>query len=242
MKSFFKKGMGKKAAAFVMVLCIIGLTAVMLNVFKYYIQTQPAFSQPIHRGSEDSKAIAFTCNIDWGNEYIPGMLDLFDTAGIEAAFFITGRWAEKNQELARLIAQKGHIIGNHGYSHRDHSKLDYSQNKYEIDKTQQILQQTTGKSPKYFAPPSGAYNSHTVKAANDLGCEVILWSIDTIDWKRDGVDKILSRVDKKLHGGGIVLMHPTDQTLEALPDIIMNIRNRDYEILSLEQIVNSIEK
>jgi probable sporulation protein (polysaccharide deacetylase family) len=221
---------------------VILLIAVILNTFKYYVAVQPAFSQPIHRGSRESKGVAITCNIDWGSEYLPGMLEIFEAAGVKTAFFITGKWAEQNRDLTRLIAEHGHTLGNHGYSHRDHSKLDYRQNKAEIARTQQVLKEITGITPKYFAPPSGAYNNDTVKAAGDLGCDVIMWSIDTIDWKREGADRIISRVEKKLHGGGIILMHPTDQTLEALPAIITNIKERGYEIISLEDIVNSIDK
>jgi probable sporulation protein (polysaccharide deacetylase family) len=222
-------------------LSLILLTAAIFNAFKYYMKVQPVFGQPIYQGSDKSKGVAITCNVDWGSEYLPGMLEVFKVAQINAAFFVTGKWAEENAQLTRLIADYGHTIGNHGYSHRDHSKLDYRQNESEIAKAQQVLQEITGITPKYFAPPSGAYNKDTVRAAEDLGCKVILWSIDTIDWKRDGVDRIVSRVDKKLHGGGIILMHPTDQTLEALPDIINNITERGFEILSLEDIVNSIE-
>ena len=126
-------------------------------------------------------------------------------------------------------------------SHKDHSKLDYDQNRLEIETTQQVLERVTGKMPRYFAPPSGSYNKHTIKASKDLGCEVVLWSIDTIDWKRDGADSIISRVKKKLHGGGIILMHPTDQTLEALPLIIEYVKEKGYEILSLKDLVKRLK-
>lgn len=238
--SFFRRRHHKTGVLFV-TLCVVSLTVLWFNVFKYYTRTQPVFGEPIYKGSKESKGIAFTCNVDWGSEYLPDMLKIFKASNIKVAFFVTGKWAENNTELLKLIADSGHIIGNHGHSHRDHSKLDYEQNRIEIEKTQDIIKGITGKTPEYFAPPSGAYNANTIKASEDLGCKVILWSIDTIDWKRDGVQNIIARVDKKAHGGGIVLMHPTDQTLEALETIINNIRGKGFEILSLEDIVNTIE-
>ncbi len=232
----------RKIAMLLVTFCIFSLTFLLFNAFKYYTKTQPVFGGPIYKGSKTSEGIALTCNVDWGSEYLPDMLKILHAFNADAAFFVTGKWTEGNGDLLKLIADSGHIIGNHGYSHLDHSKLDYNQNLLEIKKTQEIIKNVTGKEPKYFAPPSGAYNKNTIKAAEDLGCKVILWSIDTIDWRRDGVDKIIARVNKKMHGGGIVLMHPTAQTLEALETIINNIRAEGFEILSLEDIVNTIEK
>jgi probable sporulation protein (polysaccharide deacetylase family) len=202
---------------------------------------QPVSAPPIYSGSKDIKAVAFTCNVDWGNEYIPDMLQIMNDYGVISTFFITGRWAEKNPELTIEIKNKGHSIGSHGYGHIDHSKLDYQRNVAEIEKGLLALEQVLGIKPELFAPPSGAFNDSTLRAAESLGCKVILWSIDTIDWKRDGVDNIINRVLKKLHNGGIVLMHPTDQTVAALPVIIENIRKRGYNIIPLEDIVNSID-
>ncbi|MDD2573147.1 MAG: polysaccharide deacetylase family protein [Bacillota bacterium] len=241
MKRGILKRRGRKTGIVLMALCVVLLTAIVFNVFKFYTQTRPVFGGPIYKGSKESSGIAFACNVDWGSEHLPDMLKILDAAGIRATFFVTGRWAENNEELLKLITDSGHTIGNHGYSHSDHSKLNYDQNLSEIQKTQSIIEQITGKTPKYFAPPSGAYNRDTDRAAKDLGCKMIMWSIDTIDWKRDGVDRIIERVDKKMHGGGIVLMHPTDQTLEALPTMINNIMDRGFEILPLEDIVKTIE-
>ena len=234
------KRRGRKVKIYV-IICAALLAAVALGSFKWFNDIRPVFGGPIYKGDKDSNGVAIVVNVDWGEEYLPDMLKLFDAAGIKTAFFMTGRWAEKNTALAKLIADSGHTVGNHGYSHKDHSKLDYDQNRSEIETTQLVLERVTGKTPVYFAPPSGAYNKHTVKASKDLGCELVLWSIDTIDWKRDGVDRIISRVKKKLHGGGIILMHPTDQTLEALPLIIEYIKEKGYEILSLGDLVKTIE-
>ncbi len=231
-----------KATIMLITFCVVSLTFLLFNVFKYYTRTQPVFGGPIYKGAKDSEGIALVCNVDWGGEYLPDMLKVLHALNIEAAFFVTGKWAEGNKDLLELVMNSGHIIGNHGYSHLDHSKLSYDQNLTEIKKAQDVIEDIIGKKPKYFAPPSGAYNKNTIKAAEDLGYKVILWSIDTIDWRRDGVDNIINRVNKKIHGGGIVLMHPTAQTLEALETIVNNIRGRGFEILSLEHIVNTIEK
>src|SRR5699024_10120242 len=130
-------------------------------------------------------------------------------------------WAEKHNDLVKLIYDEGHEIGNHGFQHIDYDKLDFNRNYEEIKKAHDIIKSITNSSPKYFAPPSGAYNDNTIKAAKELDYKLILWSIDTIDWRDDSTkDKIIQRVTEKVHNSGIVLMHPTENTNKALPEII----------------------
>ncbi len=191
-----------------------------------------------YKGNTNEKVIAFTCNIDWGNEFIPPMLEILKENNIIITFFVTGRWAEQNEDLLRKIYEHGHEIGNHGYLHRDYSLLSYEINKQEILKTDQIIRQTLNVKSKYFAPPSGAYNEDTVNAARDLNYNVIMWSIDTIDWRKDSTsDKIINRVVSKAHNSAIVLMHPKEETIKALPTIIKSLKEQGYKLGKISDIV-----
>ncbi len=191
-----------------------------------------------YKGNIDTKTIAFTCNVDWGNEYIPKMLEIFNENDIKITFFVTGRWAEKNPDILKLIYNNGHEIGNHGYSHRDYDKLSFEQNKSEILRADKLINQVVNIKPKFFAPPSGAYNDSTVKAAKDLGYNVIMWSIDTIDWRKDSTkDKIINRVISKPHNAAIVLMHPKEETIKALPVIIQTLNDMGYKIGRVSDVI-----
>ena len=191
-----------------------------------------------YKGNINDKIIAFTCNVDWGNEYIPKMLEIFEKNNIKITFFVTGRWAAKNDELLKQIYDKGHEIGNHGNTHRDYDNLSYEENKSEIFRADQVISQTLKYKPKFFAPPSGAYSNNTVKAAKELGYDVIMWSIDTIDWRKDSTkDKIINRVISKPHNSAIVLMHPKEETVKALPIIIKSLTNMGYKIGRISDII-----
>ena len=142
--------------------------------------------------------------------------------------FVTGRWAEKHGEILKSIYEAGHEIGNHGYNHIDYDKLSYEKNKEEIEKAHNIIKDVINVDSKYFAPPSGAFNDNTIRASKDLGYELIMWSIDTIDWRKDSTkDIIIRRVTEKIHKGAIVPMHPTEETVKALPEIINYINKLD---------------
>ncbi|NMB28402.1 MAG: polysaccharide deacetylase family protein [Tissierellia bacterium] len=220
-------------------LIIIFIIVVVAFYISFYNRIDETFYMDIYyKGNVDDKVVAFACNVDWGNEYILPMLEIFQKENIKITYFITGTWAEKNPELLKVIYDYGHEIGNHGYKHMDYDKLSYEKNKEEILRTHNIIKETLGIESIYFAPPSGAYNDNTIKAAKDLNYDIIMWSIDTIDWKEDSdKEKIKERITSKIHNSAIVLMHPTEETVKALPEVIIYLFNKDYRIGTISDIV-----
>lgn len=220
---------------------ILALILLILSLVVYviYNKTEETFNSDVYyQGNVDDKVIAFACNVDWGNEFIQPMLDIFKDNDIKITYFVTGKWAEKNKDILKTIYEDKHEIGNHGYNHADYDKLSYDRNKEEIMKSHDIIKEVLNIDSKYFAPPSGAYNDNTVKASKDLGYELILWSIDTIDWRKDSVkDIIVKRVTEKAHNSAIVLMHPTAETVKALPEIINYLYQNGYKIGTISDVI-----
>jgi probable sporulation protein (polysaccharide deacetylase family) len=210
---------------------ILVLRTISINTMNYY--------DPIYKGMEDEKKIAFACNVVWGEEYLPQMLKLFKDNDIKITFFIGGQWAQKNEELLKGIHNDGHELGNHGYKHLYHSKLSPEANRQEILKTEEIVNRITGVKTRLFAPPYGDLNDTVVSSAEALGYKVIMWSIDTIDWNTKDYNKILQRLEKKHHNGAIVLMHPTKVTIQALPSMIKNLKGHGYEITTVSNVLEN---
>jgi probable sporulation protein (polysaccharide deacetylase family) len=195
---------------------------------------------PIYQGDPARKVVAFTINVDWGEEYLPQILSLFEEHKIKGTFFLTGRWVGENPELAKRIAGSGHEIGNHGYSHPHVNNLSLEKNIEEIKKTSAVIYQITGKKTRFFAPPYGECNEIVLKAAEKTGHQTILWTVDTLDWKNPPPEWIVSRVLGRLHNGAIILMHPTASTLEALPEVIAGIKAQGYQVQPLEILVSEL--
>lgn len=218
---------------------ILALTIIIFIINLLYGKVRETFNSDVYyRGDVDDKIVAFACNVDWGNEYIPEMLKIFNDYNIRITYFVTGRWAENNREILKQIYESGHEIGNHGYNHVDYDKLTYEKNREEIEKTHNIIKEILDMDAKYFAPPSGAYNENTIKASKDLGYKLIMWSVDTIDWRKDSTkDIIIKRVIEKIHNSAIVLMHPTEETVKALPEIIDYLKSNGYEIGKISDII-----
>ncbi len=192
---------------------------------------------PIYKGNENMSQVAFECNVVWGTEYVPQMLDILRDKNVKITFFIGGQWAEENPELLKRMVEEGHEIGNHGYAHKHHAQLSFEENIREIQRTEQIIEEITGVKTVLFAPPYGEFNKTTLQAADALGYKTIMWSIDTIDWRREGTDIILKRVLKNPHNGAFILMHPTEYTVEALPIMIDELRARGYEVGTISELL-----
>jgi len=193
---------------------------------------------PIYRGCPEKKQISLTINVDWGEEYIPELLNILDQHEVKVTFFLTGRWTGKFPNLAADMANRGHEIGNHGFSHSSPNHMSLEQNKEEIVKAGQIIRSATGRQTVLFAPPSGERKDHVLKAAQELGYKTVLWSIDTIDWKKPSTETIINRVMTKAHNGGIVLMHPTKPTLEALPALITQLKQQGYSFVTVSENIS----
>ena len=194
-----------------------------------------------YSGNPDKPYISLMVNVYWGNEYLEQMLEIFLENDIQTTFFVGGTWASKNNELLQKIKDAGHEIGNHGFFHKDQDKLDYAQNKSEILNNHNLIKELLGVEMNLFAPPSGAYSSITLDVAESLGYKTIMWSKDTIDWRDHDASLILKRAATNLSNGDLILMHPTEATVQALSDIIANIKSQGFEIVTVSKNIEETE-
>ena len=204
--------------------CIIIIMLVCLVCFVSTSSYEYAFSYQnenvIYNGNRDSNKISLMINVYWGTEYIEDMLDVLDRYDTKCTFFVGGQWVENEPEMLKLILDRGHEIGNHGYFHKDQEYLDYSQNYDEIHINHELVKTTINYEMTLFAPPSGSFNKATIQASIDLGYSVIMWSKDTIDWRDKDINLIYQRATNNIKGGELILAHPTEHTLKALPLIL----------------------
>lgn len=189
-------------------------------------------------GDTSGSRLAITCNVDWGEEVLPGMLDTLDKYGVKITFFVTGKWAEKNPALLREMYMRGHEIQSHGYSHKLCSQVTKDEVESEMDKASDIIFRTIGKHPDIFAPPSGDFDDSTVELCREKGYLLSLWSADTIDWREGSTaDVIYDRIMKKDLHGAIILMHPKEETAKALPRLLEAFREQQLTPVTLSELI-----
>ena len=177
-------------------------------------------------GNESTGGVSLMFNVYWGEGEVLEILDVLDEYKAKSTFFIGGCWADDHVECLKEIAARGHEIGNHGYFHKAHDQISVEANKEEILRCNQFIQLAIGQTPTLFAPPSGAYNDATLSACQTLRMKTVLWSKDTIDWRDKDETLIYARATKDVKAGALVLMHPTEATVKALPKILNEYKSR----------------
>ena len=208
----------------ILMLCIISLY-LGTSSYKYVFSYQN--NEVIYNGNRDSNKVSIMFNVYWGTEYIEGILDTLNRYNVKTTFFVGGQWAEKENDYLIKLKENGHEIGNHGYFHKDQEYLDYNQNYDEIAVNHNLIKSITGVNMNLFAPPSGSFNKSTLSAAKELGYQTIMWSRDTIDWRDKDTNLIFSRATDNIKGGDLILAHPTECTLRALPMILEYYKAND---------------
>jgi len=203
-------------------------------------------SKPIEQVKTDQKVISLTINVDWGEEYIPAILDALDKDKARVTFFVTGRWAKKHPELLKLMASRGHEIENHGYSHLHPDQHSERANQEEIKKTESIIEGIIGKKTRFYAPPYGEKGVSGLRAADQLGYKTILWTLDTVDWRNESTPEIIAKRVlnpairfgiKPNKSGAIVLMHPKENTVKALPVILDQLTREGFVLQTIDELI-----
>lgn len=192
---------------------------------------------PIYRGPSEEKSIALMINVSWGETYIPEMLQILRKNDVHATFFLDGKWVKEHPDLAKRIVAEGHAIGSHGSGHPDFSKISNHALIRQIVGTNEVIERVTGTKVRLLAPPSGSYDKRLVRLARERGMYTILWTADTVDWRKPPADLIVSRTRRGLTPGCLLLMHPTKPTVQALPKMLRMIRERGYHTKTVEDIV-----
>lgn len=193
---------------------------------------------PVYKGNPKKPMTAFMINVAWGEAYLPGLLEVLREAEVKATFFLDGRWLSEHQELAAQMAAAGHELSNHGYSHQRMSRLGRAQIIQEIGDTERLLKQI-GVQNRWFAPPYGDYDERTVRIAHEMGLRTVLWTLDTIDWKNPDPAWIVRKIDARLEPGSLILLHPTEAALKALPGMIESARKKGLAIGTVRETLSS---
>ncbi|MFA5881588.1 MAG: polysaccharide deacetylase family protein [Eubacteriales bacterium] len=220
------------------IILLIFLAAFMAFKIIQYNLFKPAVTNfdPIYQGSAQQKKMALTCNVVWGEEYIPEMLKILKKNNVKMTFFLGGEWVKGFPDLTKEIA-KDHELGNHSYSHPHPTFISREENIDEIKRTEQEVYQVTKIKTRLYAPPYGEFNNTVLQTAGESGYKTILWSIDTRDWQRPSPDVVVKRVCDKAHNGAIVLMHPTEPTVAALQVLIDDLKKKGYQLTTVSDVL-----
>ena len=173
-------------------------------------------------------------------EKILSVLEKYD---IKATFFIVGQNAEYYPDIVRRIAEEGHEIGNHTFSHKWDKKGTEESFYNELKKTHEKILDICEYDIKLFRPPGGYLNKNIIKQADSFGYKIILWNIDTKDWTHLSPEKIVENIQSNVKKGSIILLHDFignhSPTPEALDKIIPLLKEEGYTFVKVGELIDN---
>jgi peptidoglycan/xylan/chitin deacetylase (PgdA/CDA1 family) len=194
----------------------------------------------IARGGTRRREIALTFDDGPGPD-TPHVMRVLRRAHAPATFFFVGQQLDYFGPMLRDEVRQGFSIGNHTQNHPPLGLLRADEQRRQLVTAARGGRRYGAGNPRFFRPPYGSYNRHTLQVARTLGMLMVLWTIDTGDYRRPGAQAIAKAVLSRAHPGAIVLMHdgggPRRQTAQALAIIIRRLRHRGYRLVTVPQLL-----
>jgi peptidoglycan/xylan/chitin deacetylase (PgdA/CDA1 family) len=200
------------------------LRYVKQRLLKAYADWRVGATRAEKRCHKPTDSILLTFD-DYGTaEQVHDILNTLRTEKVQAMFFLQGDWVEQEPDLVRHIAEQGHLVGNHTYSHPDLLSLSDKQVLTEI---------ANGPASQWLRPPRGRFDRRIRRLAASLGYRLCYWTIDSDDWQGTSATDMERKILSELHPGAVVLFHiHGTHTRQALRRLIPAIRKQGYVLTS----------
>jgi peptidoglycan/xylan/chitin deacetylase (PgdA/CDA1 family) len=199
-----------------------------------------ARSDYISLGSPRRRDIALTFD-DGPGPYTPQILRVLVRRHAAATFFVVGSAVRQRPALVRDEQRLGFAIGNHTQDHLALGTLSSAAQLAQITQAGGAIRRAGAAPAPLFRPPYGSFSPTTLQLLRLEGLLMVLWTVDTKDYQRPGVQRIAYTALSGARGGAILLMHDgggdRSQTVAALPTIIRRLRARGFHLVTVPQLV-----
>ncbi len=192
---------------------------------------------PIYCVDRQDNRVSISFDAAWGADKTRQIMDVCDSYGVKATFFLVGFWVDKYPEMVAEIAARGFEIGTHSATHPQMSKLTEAQCREELTSSSKKIFELTGKPVELFRPPFGDYNNRLLNVAKGLGLYTVQWSVDSLDWKGLSAREIAERVQRAGSGDIILCHNNSDHIVEALPLIFESLRLKGLTFCPIGELI-----
>jgi peptidoglycan/xylan/chitin deacetylase (PgdA/CDA1 family) len=195
-----------------------------------------------------SRHIALTYDDGPNDPHTLRLLEALAKHNVRATFFLIGRYVEQRPEIVREIAQAGHIVGNHTYTHPLLIFKSEKEIRKELSQCRAALQDAVGNPSNLFRPPFGGRRPAVLRIARELGLEPVMWNLTGYDWNAPPAAVIEQKVARRIRGGNVILLHDgghkqmgadRSQTVIATDHLITRYKAEGYEFVTIPQMMKS---
>src|SRR5271169_1580464 len=203
------------------------------------------YGRTLASGARGSKQIALTYDDGPNDPHTLKLLDVLAKHEVRATFFMIGRYVQQRPDIARAVAQAGHVIGNHTFAHPLLTLQSAAQTRAELVDCRNALTDATGKHSNFFRPPFGGRRPATLRIARELGLETVMWNVTGYDWSAPPAAVIEKKVARQMRGGDVILLHDGGhralgadraQTVIATESLIRRYKDEGYEFVTVEEM------
>jgi peptidoglycan/xylan/chitin deacetylase (PgdA/CDA1 family) len=225
---------------------IIAGAAVGYGGYAAYSPASQLYGRTYLGAGRGSRQLALTYDDGPNDPHTLRLLEVLARHGVQATFFLIGRFVAAKPEIAREVARAGHTIGNHTFNHPNLIFCRPAKVRSELAQCGKLLGDTIGEHSKLWRPPFGARLPHVLRAGHKLGLKPVMWTVSSNDWKIHTADAIERRVTKRIGGGDIILMHDGGhvrmganraRTVEATDRLVRRLKDQGYEFVTVPQMM-----
>ncbi|MFZ5816850.1 MAG: polysaccharide deacetylase family protein [Bacillota bacterium] len=193
----------------------------------------------IRQGNGEKQVIGLLVNVDWGERELMQMLPILKRKGARVTFFVSGRWAEKNRNLLKLMAEGGHEIATHGHNLSSGPKALAAAGRLrgDIEQSVAVIKGITGRPVRYYAPHMSEVSPAILQTAADLQLRTVLYSLDTVDWRDSTTPEKIVGTFQRAKAGDLILLHPKPNTVKALEPSLDLVLSRGLRPVTLSEIL-----
>jgi peptidoglycan/xylan/chitin deacetylase (PgdA/CDA1 family) len=172
--------------------------------------------------------------------HTPALLDWLKKHHIRATFFVLGENAERHPHLVKRMVAEGHAVANHSWSHPNLRFMSSTRMLQQVRRTHDLIQKLTGRAPTAFRPPYGSLSaSQRALIEKEFGYQVVLWTVDTLDWKHRNSSGVTDILRTQVKDRSIVLAHDIHgRILPALVQLLPQWRRAGLQPVLLGALVS----
>jgi len=205
------------------------------------------FGRAFCQGRRGSKQIALTFDDGPNDPHTLHLLDVLSKHNVHATFFLIGRYVHQRPDIAAEIAKRGHVVGNHTFTHPLLIFQSPESIRREITQCRDAIHEAVGGHSNLFRPPWGGRRPAVFHIARQLGLEPVMWNITGHDWKSPLPEIIEQKVGLNIRGGDVILLHDGSHaafganrsaTVTATDRLIARYLAEGYEFVGIPKMMN----
>jgi peptidoglycan/xylan/chitin deacetylase (PgdA/CDA1 family) len=196
--------------------------------------------------SRGTKQLALTYDDGPNNPHTLRLIEVLAKHSVHATFFLIGRYVQQHPEIAREIANAGHVIGNHTFTHPLLILKSDAEIRRELSDCNAALRDAIGQPVSLFRPPFGGRRPAVLRIARELGLQPVMWNVTGYDWTAPPAAEIEQKVSKQIRGGDVILLHDGGHqeigadrapTVLATDRLIAKYKSEAYEFVTIPEMM-----